>query len=543
MDFYRYRDDIRAQLQSVTTLHIADSLRSRAICESLLVTGKELNDNALMGFAYYYLAESYFVKNEYPPFVSNLLLGLKYQLQPPEPFLLTRSYNMLGIHNSYTGDISMAMDHYLNSLQYAEQSGDPYMSAVAYFNIGSIYRDLADIDAAILSFKKALSSFDVSPPTEDRQRNLSMTCSALAVCYLEEGDAASALKYFEQQNEKRDKMHSDARIAALSFEVKYYHTVGDHVRRNAAIEAMLAEVENVPSLLGVFDELFSLCGFLHKMGYFDQLWRLLCGIDDLVAQTGITDLMLKFMTYKAYYYAGMGRQEEYLAVCAEHFTLSKRLEKENQVSLKNSIKLREDLEKIKTEQRQMQTENMLLLDKSRRDFLTNLPNREWLNEHAENAFNRAFQNGTRLAIEILDIDEFKQYNDTLGHMAGDRYLQALSKLLHTLIDRGLFCARHGGDEFVIIYEDRSDSAVMEIAETFRQDVMALSLAERDGEPYPPITVSQGICSSIPMPWVRLWDYFHAADQALYYAKNTGRNAIRLTSFVSETSGKPMDGPG
>jgi diguanylate cyclase (GGDEF)-like protein len=537
MDFYRYGDEIRTQLQSVTALHASDRQRSRAICESLLSTGRELNDNTLIGFAYYYLAESYYLENNYQLFVSNLLLGLKYQLQPPEPFLLTKSYNMLGINDSYAGDISMAMDHYLNSLQYAEQDGSPYTSAVAHFNIGGIYRDLADIDSAINSFQRALNGFEASQPTEDQQRNLSMTYSTLAVCYLEAGDAASALKYFEQQNEKRDTMHGDARIVALSFEVKYYHTVGNHVLRDAAIDAMLNEVENAASLLGVFDELFSLCGFLHAMGYFDQFGRLLCGIDALVNKTGITDLILKFLTYKAYYYEGTGKKEEYLAVCAEHFTLTKRLEKENQVSLKNSIKLREDLEKIKTEQRQMQTENRMLFDKSRRDFLTNLPNRAWLNEYAEAAFNRAYENGTRLAIEILDIDKFKQYNDTLGHMAGDRYLQALSNLLHALISRGLFCARHGGDEFVIIYEDRSDSEIMEIAEKLRQDVKALSLDERDGEPYPPTTISQGICSTPPMPWVRLWDYFHAADQSLYYAKNTGRNAIRLTPLLSEAEGK------
>jgi len=537
MDFYRYGDEIRTQLQSVMALHITDSERCRAICESLLIKGRELNDNTLIGFAYYYLAESYYVENKYRLFVDNLLLGLKYQLQPPEPFLLTRSYNMLGIIDSYTGDISMAMDYYLNSLQYAELDGAPYMSAVAHFNIGGIYRDLADIDSAINSFQKARAGFEASPQTEHRQRNLSMTCSTLAVCYLEAGDAASALKYFEQQNQKREQLHGDARIVALSFEVKYYHMVGDHVHRNAAIEAMLNEVENAVSLLGVFDELFSLCGFLHTMGYFDLLWRLLCCIDPLVTETGITDLILKYLTYKAYYYEGTGRREEYLAVCAEHFTLSKRLEKENQVSLKNNIKLREDLEKIKTEQRQMQTENRMLFDKSRRDYLTNLPNRAWLNEYAEAAFNRAYENGTRLAIEILDIDKFKQYNDTLGHMAGDTYLQALSNLLHALISRGLFCARHGGDEFVIIYEGCSDSEIMEIAEKFRQDVKALSLSERDSEPYPPITVSQGICNAVPMPWVRLWDYFHAADQSLYHAKQTGRNAIRLIPLLSETEGK------
>lgn len=540
MDFSKYDDKIRIQLQTVTALHISDSRRSRETCESLLAAAKELQDNTLMGFAYYYLAESYFVDNEYPLFVSNLLQGLKYQLQPSVPFLLSKSYNMLGINDSYMGDISMAMDHYLNSLQYAEQAGLSYMSGVVQTNIGMIYRDLADMDAAITSMKKGLAKLEACPPTEDRQRNISMIYSSLAACSLEAGDADSALSYFRRQEKKTDELQGDARIAALSFEIKYYHTVGSRARRDAAIDAMLSTVESTASLMGVFDELFLLCDFLHKVGHLDQLWRLLCSIEALNTQAGITDMMLKFVTYKAYYYEGMGLQEEYLAACAEHFALSKRQERENQVSMKNSIRLREDLEKIKAEQQQMQTEHKLLLDKSRRDYLTNLPNREWLNEYTGAAFNRAFQNRTRLAVEILDIDNFKQYNDTLGHMAGDRYLQALSNLLHALIDRGLFCARHGGDEFVIIYENRSDSEILEIAEALRQDVMALSLAEREGEDVPSTTVSQGICSSLPMPWERTWDYFHTADQALYYSKSAGRNTIHLTPFQPEGDKKPIE---
>lgn len=531
MDFLKYDDEFQAQLQTVMELHISDSRRSRAICKRLLTTGKALHDNTLIGFAYYYLAESYFVEDRYPLFVSHLLQGLKYQLQPPVPFLLTKSYNMLGINSSYTGDISAAMDHYLRSLQYAQQAGLPYEAAVAHFNIGMIYRDLDDLDAAIESLKKVLDNLDASPPSDDRQRNVSMTYSSLATCYLEAGDAATALEYFRQPDRHqgpKDAPHSDARIAALSFEIKYYHTVGDHLRRDAAIDTMLATVEDASSLMTVFDELFLLCGFLYKVGYLDQLWRLLCSLEKLKDQADITDMKLKFITYKAYYYHGKGMDQEYLAACAEHFTLARQQQQENQLLLKNGIRLREELEKIKAEQRETQAENLLLLDKSRRDFLTNLPNREWLNEYTEAAFNRAAQGRTRLAIELLDLDNFKQYNDTLGHMAGDRYLQAFADLLHGLIDQGFFCARHGGDEFVIIYENRSDSEILEIAERLRRDVMALSLSQEQGAPA--TTLSQGICSALPQHWERTWDYFHTADQALYQVKNDGRNAVRLIPF-------------
>ena len=540
MDFSHYEDDIRVQLEIVTATHRTDSKRCRIICETLLSKGDELNDNTLIGFAYCYLALSYFVDNEYQLFVSNLLQGLKYQLQPPIPFLLTKSYNLLGINESYTGDISMAMDHYLHSLQYAEEAGLPYAAGAAYYNIGMIYRDLNDIDAAISSLKKGLANLKISPSSENRQRNINLTYSSLATCYLELGDTTSALHYFEQRDKQLEDIQDDAHIAALSFEIKYYHILEDHIRRDKAIDTILTIVENASSLTVVFDELFLLCEFLYKVGYLDQLWRLLCSIDSPNTQTGVTEMILKFITYKAYYYQGKGLHEKYLETCAEHFAMAKRQEKENQVRLKNSIKLREDLEKIKIEQRQMQTENKMLLDKSKRDFLTSLPNREWLNDYADTAFNKALQNRTPLAIEILDIDNFKQYNDILGHMAGDRYLQALSGLLHGLMESGHFCARYGGDEFVIIYENLSNTDILELSERLRQDVMDLSIADQSDVSNLSITISQGICSSVPMSWERTWDYFHAADQALYHVKNTGRNAIRLAPNLFELCKNPKE---
>ena len=107
MCFEQYEEHIREQLELVTALHMSDATRSRAICEQLLTTGQVLQDDALMGFAYYYLAESYFVDNQYQPFVSNLILGLEHQLQASSMIFLAKSYNMLGISATYSATSPM----------------------------------------------------------------------------------------------------------------------------------------------------------------------------------------------------------------------------------------------------------------------------------------------------------------------------------------------------------------------------------------------------------------------------------------------------
>lgn len=127
----------------------------------------------------------------------------------------------------------------------------------------------------------------------------------------------------------------------------------------------------------------------------------------------------------------------------------------------------------------------------------------------------------------MDIDNFKGFNDIFGHPTGDLYLLALAELLHQLLNKGIFCARYGGDEFVIVYEEKTEEEVLGIAEKLRQDVMDLEVVPADqGQEHLKMTISQGICSCT------LQDedsdtYFLVADQSLFEVKKGHKNSIKL----------------
>ena len=181
----------------------------------------------------------------------------------------------------------------------------------------------------------------------------------------------------------------------------------------------------------------------------------------------------------------------------------------------------------------IQKENQILLEKSERDPLTKLPNREKLNNYSELAFNRAFENKTSLGVEIFDIDYFKQYNDTYGHQAGDSCLKKITKLLHKLMNNGIFCARYGGDEFILIYENMTDDEIMSIAKKLQQDVLDLNLKVEGPHEYINITISQGIRNSVPKEGNKIWDYFYVADAAMYRVKKDKKNDILLLHKAQE----------
>ncbi len=159
------------------------------------------------------------------------------------------------------------------------------------------------------------------------------------------------------------------------------------------------------------------------------------------------------------------------------------------------------------------------------DPLTNLPNRLLIRLRLEHALERAHRHGSRLAVLCLDLDRFKNINDSLGHPAGDRLLMEFAKRLSTHLQPDATLGRLGGDEFVILIEDLKHS---EAAAIVAQDVLhtleqPFQLGEL-GEVF--IAASIGI-SLFPEDAEDATQLFRNADAALYQAKEYGRNTYRF----------------
>jgi diguanylate cyclase (GGDEF)-like protein len=162
------------------------------------------------------------------------------------------------------------------------------------------------------------------------------------------------------------------------------------------------------------------------------------------------------------------------------------------------------------------------------DPLTSLPNRRHLSALLSNAIERAAQEQRCLGVYFLDIDNFKNFNDSLGHVFGDRVLMSVANRLEEISDGLGFVARLGGDEFTIVYENAgSEDAVHEtglrLVQAFQQ---LLSVDDRD------LSVSVSVGASIfPQHGSDAAELLRAADSALFRAKELGRS--RLAVFTPE----------
>jgi len=158
------------------------------------------------------------------------------------------------------------------------------------------------------------------------------------------------------------------------------------------------------------------------------------------------------------------------------------------------------------------------------DALTNLPNRFLFQDHVELALAQASRNGRQVAIMFLDLDHFKTINDTLGHRAGDTLLTEVAQRLTDCLRAGDTLSRFGGDEFNAVLPDiESSTAAASVAEKF---VAVLSTPFFIDDKELMITTSIGI-AIYPQDGSNLDILTHAADSAMFQAKEQGRNAYRF----------------
>jgi diguanylate cyclase (GGDEF)-like protein len=164
------------------------------------------------------------------------------------------------------------------------------------------------------------------------------------------------------------------------------------------------------------------------------------------------------------------------------------------------------------------------------DGLTGVANRRAYDEALSREWDRASRDGTALALVLFDVDFFKRYNDTYGHVAGDKCLQSVAAAAQNCVRRpsDLF-ARYGGEEFVALLPGTDAAAAFTIAEAMCDAVRELNI-EHSASSLGIVSISAGVASTAAAPFAEP-ALPHAADEALYLAKEGGRNRVAAAGRV------------
>lgn len=202
-------------------------------------------------------------------------------------------------------------------------------------------------------------------------------------------------------------------------------------------------------------------------------------------------------------------------------------EKSNQLTRIND-NLRLEIQSREHAQRELEQANEQLRAVSSLDALTGIPNRRMLEESLKEYWSRVINEQLPISVMMIDIDFFKIYNDTNGHLAGDHCLQEVAKVIHKCRREGKdFAARFGGEEFIFIATGMNLEDTLALGEKIRADIEALHMDHPFSSASPYVTASVGINWLLPTDADVIREAIDRADQAMYQAKETGRNRVVL----------------
>ena len=508
-------------------------------CQSILSYGEQTGNDSLTGTACFYLAQYYYnCPKSYDQFYLYLRRAILHlSNQADDITVLARCYNFLGINATDHGLTELAFDYYMQAMSCARQAESPQLKAIFEYNIGTQYDLMEQREEAIAHYHTAIDLIKICGKDDDYYFTIySYSLCQLILAAIRSNYMVLMESSMEELNtllanessEKKEEFLIDPLY--LEAAIAYAYKTGNDKERISLTRTLLDRLKTKTLNIDDIADVLIFAGNILEGGYPGPVKKILDILLPQVDQCDIPFIRQSLARLSIQYHKHVGDTKGEMEAFHLYYESTEQYMAETNKEYAYFLNLRNDLDELRQK-------NKRLLRQATTDPLTGLPNRLAFNDASEQAFDKAYIDKTTLAIEIVDIDNFKDFNDTLGHQSGDRYLCALGKLLRGMNEEGVTAFRYGGDEFVILYENKTAEEIRSIASSLKENVNKLSITADNGTLLPPMTISQGICQSTPKNKNRTWDFMYAADHALYDVKRKGKNSI---SFIDKLIPLPQD---
>ena len=505
-------------------------------CERLLSYASEEQSDFLFALGYFCLMNYYGYDNNPSETVRCALDGIKYQQKAHESTFVARSYNVLGLFTAAMGDYMKAVDYLLYSIDISTQYQLDYIRGMAEVNLADIFHRTSNYERALYHYSEAIKYSLKSMETLSVQtyRLLSSALCNQGYCFLNTGkldDAVNNVKmintYIEQMNEHNIPFEH---FVIYTYIASVYECQGntDAARECLAeSDAALNELSNFTTFADDILAYIRLNKCMRSHGEYINI------LDNFISRAAVSHapfhLSRVLLEERIDIAITDKEQDVFTTYSMRLFNLYKEQNIQQNENTLRAEQMHHENQIIHKQHYELVHRNKALMSQSQHDALTGLPNRAYLNDYAETTLSKALKNGCTFGIEILDIDYFKNINDNYGHIEGDRYLGAVSAALNKITDEhsDIFAARYGGDEFVLIYYDKTNEEIAAIMDELKSAVNDIALPDDNPDGNSFITISQGCLNRIPKPTNRIWDFLAHADVALYEIKRSGKNNYRL----------------
>lgn len=487
------------------------------LCDQLYTLGKENGNNEMIGAAFFYKAESLFYQDPNEA-ESYAIMSQQYLKEEDSPELLARLYNIQGIMCSNKDDLVTSLDHFIKCDKLCSKYNLYYIKGLCACNTGMNFQFLECYDKAIEYYEEALRCIDLDSNSNRDLASIVNIYSNMFVCYYHLYDEAESLNCLNILIE--NKAVIGQKFLLPLFESQYYQLVGESEKMNNKISATIEQALTTENVLACIDEYMSLCELLHKVKRFAALIKVLDWIDAHIAPDDVPRIRANLLKYRLKCIAEQRDFEEYVKWSEEYIRTVDLINDNYHLSVVNSAEQRLYIDKLEAEENK-QEENAL------HDELTQLYNRQGLDTYMEPIFRKAAEEKTPISYYIIDIDYFKQINDSYGHTYGNQCIQSVADILSGLESKDTIVGRIDSDKFVIMNIGYSFEESDELAASIKDYVEALAIESSVSAVSDVMTVSIGVYFGIPEINDTLSAFMSSADAELLTAKENGRNQYSI----------------
>lgn len=449
---------------------------------------KEVSDKATLCGCYNHLSGYYILKMNEIVAIDCLYKQMEYlpylkeEEQYPQLFVINANIASLF---EFVGSNNMALKYYQEALKYLKKfkQSNKYYEIILYINMTSLYIKTKKYTKAVKYATRM-----VHYVKKDKSYIMGFQCRAILLYARLKKESYLVLKeeidtLYQQMMAKEELNWYD--IQGLYYICNIFEERGEQKRYRQVIERIIPYAEN---MLGA-------------------------------------ESKKEFMLLLAKMFKESGEEEKFRDVCVELYQNQLLLDKENKEAKAKSLEEYVAVKNKEFNQIELARQHEELKKKSNYDELTNIPNRYFLNEYCQKIFPEAIKNQTPISVEVIDVDFFKQLNDNYGHLEGDKCLIAIAKEISKIVTEGDLCARYGGDEFIIVRQNKTRELLEKDAYLLRQRIMELGIIHEYSAAAKVATISQGIVNLIPKEGQGIKDFIKIADEALYEAKKISKNTV------------------
>ena len=503
------------------------------ICIEILRHGESTLNWYEVAYAYMYMGDTLLTMGKASEAIDSMLKAEAYEKQYGYDELLMKNYNILGVAYMIQSDDLLALDNWLLSLAVAQKLDDYVYMGALYNNIGAIFHNRGDIESAVPFFEKGI---EIAKKNNIEDENLiyneGKMETNITASYIKSEEYIKAKEHLDKGVELLGgKMTRILKLNINSMYAHIYYNFGDNVAAYEACKYIIGRDISYYEDIEAFDYYIEIIQILIKIERYKEVKDIL---DILVAINNKEyNASRKINICQQYIelFKATKDKDKLNYWYREYYKSRQDIRKEEYVSVITALDNRKKLENEKIINNRLQKDNIELIKESEYDELTELRNRYGIKKYFASIYETAKEKNENICVVMIDVDYFKLYNDTYGHLAGDECLRRVADIIRKNFEDDYYVARYGGDEFFVMAKNKAYEDIDIVLKHLINDVMQAKIKFESHPESDVVTVSVGAVNVVAHEGYEISDFIHEADNMLYKVKENGRKGYCIADNI------------